>query len=301
TSAAQKREWVVIGKAKKPRDNDKMGRGYRINRSAQKQGAMARSLEKRLTRLDTVAKPFERLPLAFELLLAKFAGKPVVRLSRVVLGYPDGFKTKAITLELPFTERVALLGMNGAGKSTLLKTLTGILPPLSGKITLAKGIIFGDLMQEHENISRKQTPIQYFAKELKVFERSDVLLLLAQFQFTPEFADTKIGDLSPGERVRFILATLVQKGSTVLVLDEPTNHLDLEAIEALEEALASYPGTLLLVTHDRTFLERMDVDSTYLLSEGKLSTVASYALYEKKLAPQINRLLKRLEERMGRR
>ena len=99
-------------------------------------------------------------------------------------------------------------------------------------------------MQEHENIPLEKTPLQYFAEKLKVFERERVLLLLAQFQFTPEFAETKIGDLSPGERVRFILAALVS-GSTVLILDEPTNHLDLEAIEALEESLAHYRGSIL--------------------------------------------------------
>ncbi len=299
-SREQKASWIVKAKEKKWRDNDKMGRGYKINRSAQKHGATMRAFETRVERLNTFDRPLDRKILEFNLTLEKIAGKTAIKLEKVKAGYKKGFSTLPLTLNFPFGKTIAFLGTNGAGKSTLLKTISGKLKPLSGKIIRSPSVKFGDLMQAHENIPRDLTPLQYFAKHLKSFEREHVLLLLAQFQFTPEFAETKIGDLSPGERVRFILATLVEKGSTVLVLDEPTNHLDLEAIEALEEALTKYKGTILLVTHDRTFLSRLSLDRIYLIEKNKLTPIKDFEAYEKKLEKAVTRILKRLTERMGR-
>lgn len=298
-SSVEKQTWVVRAKVKVRRDNDKMIKGFLINRSAQKHGATMKALKSRVERLDKVEKPFERTPLEFRLSLEKIQGKPAIELSKVIAGYPKGFQTAPLSITLSFGKCIAFLGTNGAGKSTLLKTITGKLKPLKGTVKRSPRVKFGDLMQEHENIPRDKTPFQYFAEKLRVHNPERVLLLLAQFQFTPEFAETKIGDLSPGERVRFILATLVEEGSTVLILDEPTNHLDLEAIEALEEALSEYPGTILLVTHDRVFLERMRVDETYILGKGKLTPIENFSTYEKKLVSEASRLLKRLEERRG--
>lgn len=299
-SAAEKRNWIEIGKAKQPRDNNKMGRGYKLNRSAQKQGATARALEKRLTRLVTHAKPFERAALIIRLIPKQTIGQRALEFRQMIFGYTKGFQSKPTNGKINFGERVALLGVNGAGKSTFLKTVTGRKKPLRGKVTRTKGVIFGNLMQEHENINQSLTPVEYFAQAHKIFEREQVLSLLATFQFTPLFAETKIGDLSPGERVRFLLATLVVQGANILILDEPTNHLDLEAIEALEDALGVYPGTVLLVTHDRMFLERLSLDTTYLLQEGELTKIDDFGTYAETLATESRRRLKRLEERVGR-
>lgn len=298
-SAAEKRNWIEIGKAKKPRDNNKMGRGYKLNRSAQKQGATARALEKRLDRLETHTKPFDRPALFFNLIPKSALGKHALELQKCIFGFARGFRSTATSLKIDFGERVALLGVNGAGKSTFLKTITGRKRALSGKVIRTRGVLFGDLMQEHENIRRTMTPVEYFAHEYKIFDREPVLSSLSTFQFSPLFADTKIGDLSPGERVRFILATLVERGANVLILDEPTNHLDLEAIEALEDALGSYPGTILLVTHDRMFLDRLTMTTTYLFDRGRVKKIKNFSDYSASLQKEVGRRLRRLTERHG--
>jgi ATP-binding cassette subfamily F protein 3 len=196
-----------------------------------------------------------------------------------------------------FGSRVAILGNNGTGKSTLLKTIAGELPPLSGERICGEKLVFGYLMQEHENVSRATTPIELFKQRLDIFDRDIIALHLSEFQFSPTVLDDKIASFSPGERVRLILALLSALSANVLVLDEPTNHLDLEAIEALEEALATYHGTILLVTHDRRFLERIRLTESFVLDDGQLTAIENYDAYVSKTMPQIERILKRHEER----
>lgn len=300
SSAAEKIHWAEETKKKKGPDRDKLASNYKKERAIKKFTGSAKALEGRLDRLNEHEKPFERPPLEFELAPDTKIAPPAVTLSRVAVGYAkDKRVVSGITLRLPFGSRVALLGENGAGKSTLLKTITGHLDPIVGNVRLSKGVIFGDLMQEGENLPLDLTPIAYFAKRYRVFERERVLLMLAQFGFIPDEADVKIGRLSPGERVRLVLASLVHQGANVLTLDEPTNHLDLEAIEALEDALSAYTGTLIVVTHDRTFLSHVKLDHAYLISDGKLESIADYETYAKRLEQEAKRRLKRLEERLG--
>lgn len=147
-----------------------------------------------------------------------------------------------IDLEIPFGTRIAILGNNGVGKSTLLQTITGALPVIAGEVVRGEKIVFGYLMQEHEKITQSLTPRELFKKRLPNFDAFEVSLCLSEFQFPPDVLNDKIASLSPGERVRLILALLTMLHANVLILDEPTNHLDLEAIEALEESLALYPG-----------------------------------------------------------
>ena len=124
--------------------------------------------------------------------------------------------------------------------------------------------------------------------------------VLTGLGFTERDFGRMTDEFSGGWQMRIALPKLLLQQPNILLLDEPTNHLDLEAIEALEESLAMYTGTLLLITHDRTFLERLKVDTTYLLDETGLRPVKSYASYEKELRPNVERLLRRLEERRGR-
>ena len=149
-------------------------------------------------------------------------------------------------------------------------------------------------MQEHHLLPLNLTPLQYFSKKLHIFDEQAILLLLARFQFSPQVAKEKIAWLSPGERVRFILATLAARGANILILDEPTNHLDVEAIEALEEALTEYRGTLILVTHDEAFLSRMEIDEYYLLESGKVLSIDSFEAYRDQALKEAKRKVKRL-------
>lgn len=302
-SIDEKKEWVIRVKARKAPDNDKQTSNFKKERAVRKFDGAATALQGREKRLDDVERPLERPPLDIVLTAEKNEDSSIV-LKKLVFGYPvreegTSFSGGPIDLTIPLGTRIAFLGNNGVGKSTLLQTITQTLPPLSGEVVCGKNVIFGYLMQEHENISQAMTPRELFKKRIPDFDAYQVSLLLSEFQFSPDVLDDKIKYLSPGERVRLILALLSMLRANVLVLDEPTNHLDLEAIEALEESLAIYPGTILLVTHDRLFLERVEISASYLLENGELLPVADYATYEKEALSKVKRVLKRLEEKHG--
>jgi ATP-binding cassette, subfamily F, member 3 len=239
-SSDQKMDWVERINTRKEPDHDKLSANFKKERAGRKFMASAKVLDSRGKRLRKIEKPIERAPAAFSFSESEDGKKDnSIVLKNVCFGYKNGFQSERINFKISFSERVAILGDNGAGKSTLLKTITGELKPLDGIRQVGEKLTFGYLMQEHNN------------------------LLL----------DDKKASFSPGECVRQALDLLAARNVNVLVLDEPTNHLDLETIEALEEALQTYTGTILLVTHDRLFLERINLTESFVLEDGKLSAV----------------------------
>lgn len=279
-SIDQKMDWVERVKNKKAPDHDTLSSNFKKERAERKFTMSAKALEGRQKRLDTVERPLERDPLIIPFDEAvSDGGAGDIALKNLRFGYADGFQGGPVDLDIPFGSRVAILGNNGTGKSTLLKTIAGALSPLSGERLCGEQVVFGYLMQEHENVSRATTPIELFKNRLDIYDRDIVAMHLSQFQFSPNVLDDKIASFSPGERVRLILALLSALDANVLVLDEPTNHLDLEAIEALEEALETYAGTILLVTHDRRFLERIRLTGSFILADGQLSAIENYEAY----------------------
>ncbi len=303
-SIGEKKEWVIRVKARVAPDHDKLTSNFKKERAVRKFDGAATALQEREKRLDAIERPLERPPLDIVLETEKDQNSSI-SLPKLVFGYtartPEEkpFVGGPIDLEIPFGTRIAILGNNGVGKSTLLQTITGALPVIAGEVVRGEKVVFGYLMQEHENITQSLTPRELFKKRLPNFDAFEVSLCLSEFQFPPDVLNDKIASLSPGERVRLILALLTMLHANVLILDEPTNHLDLEAIEALEESLALYPGTILLVTHDRLFLERITLSAHYLLEDGMLTPVENYATYEQSALPQVKRVLKRLEEKLG--
>jgi ATPase subunit of ABC transporter with duplicated ATPase domains len=213
-----------------------------------------RQAHRRLERLEEVDKPWSPWRLELTLSPKERSGDLVARLRGAVVERGD-FRLGPIDLDLGWGDRVAIVGPNGAGKTTLLRALLGDIPLAAGTRTIGTGVAVGELDQRRELFASDEPLLERFREEAAL-RPAEARTLLAKFGIRGEDVLRPARSLSPGERSRAVLALLQSRGVNCLVLDEPTNHLDVEAIEQLEEALAAYPGTVLLVTHDRRFLER---------------------------------------------
>jgi ATPase subunit of ABC transporter with duplicated ATPase domains len=256
------REWAVTGvknaKSKKT-DNDKNVTHLRSQRS-EKMAGKVKATEKAIERLDVVDKPWEPWQLQLELKASARAGDVVARLDRAVVEL-GSFRLGPIDLEVAWQDRVAILGPNGSGKTTLLRALLGDVELVSGQRWVGPGVKVGLLDQRRIRYGSDRPLLRSFM-DTTGLDRSEARSLLAKFGLGAEHVDRAGARLSPGERTRALLAELMAEGVNCLVLDEPTNHLDLEAIEQLESALGDFDGSLLLVTHDRAFLDAVHVTRT---------------------------------------
>ena len=296
-SSEEKREWADIGAKQVMPDNDHMSQGYHRDRSERKLGTQAKTLASRAKRLNKLDRPAVHDPILFSFPETDVPA-PALLVTGLVFGYSTGFRSDPATFSVPTGKRIGFFGLNGAGKSTLLRTLSGELPPISGTIDRSGELVIGNLMQEHEDIDRVKTPVQIFERRFGEEAEEKLRILLHQFRFSIDLAETRVKYLSPGERVRVALALLIASGANALFFDEPTNHLDLETIEAMEEALEDFSGTIVLVTHDRRFIEQMRLDTLFLIEQGKIEPLASLEAYRERLMPSILRNLKRLDERI---
>lgn len=220
---------------------------------AEGRGAKAVTMRKRAERVEVVEKPREPWVLKMGLAPRELGGELVVQLAGAVVER-GGFRLGPIDVEVRRGERIALLGPNGSGKSTLLGALLGEMPLASGWRRVGDATAFGTVRQDRTEFSRDQTLLEVF-ESLTGLRGVEARTLLAKFDLAAEDVLRRCRELSPGERSRASLATLVAQRVNCLVLDEPTNHLDIPAIEELERSLAAYPGTFLLATHDRRLLE----------------------------------------------
>jgi ATPase subunit of ABC transporter with duplicated ATPase domains len=166
---------------------------------------------------------------------------------------------------------VAITGANGSGKSTLLGALLGRIPLDAGYAALGPGVVVGEVDQARQLFLGGEPLVDAFQAAAPELAPADVRTLLAKFGLRAAHVLRTGATLSPGERTRAALALLQARGVNLLVLDEPTNHLDLPAIEQLESALDGYPGTLLLVTHDRRMLDAVSTNRHVELSAGRLT------------------------------
>ena len=187
-------------------------------------------------------------------------------------------------------DRIGLVGANGAGKTSLLKLLTGEIAPDSGKVTLAKSLN-GIVIDQQRSLMAPERSVRDILADGGDWvdvrgEKKHVIGYLKDFLFEPGLVDAKVGALSGGERSRLLLAREFARESNLLVLDEPTNDLDLETLDLLQEVIAEYDGTVLLVSHDRDFLDRTVTVTLGLDGSGKVDIVAGgYADWEAKRAP----------------
>ncbi len=213
-----------------------------------------------LEQLDEVEKPWS--PWRLQLDFATPPKTSAIAALRGAVVSVGSFRVGPVDLELRFGDRIAIIGRNGTGKTTLLRALTGELPLASGSLEVGAGTVFGELDQARRLFTG---PLLSDFARLSGLPPTAARTLLAKFALGAEDVERPADSLSPGERTRAALALLAARGVNCLVLDEPTNHLDLEAIEELETALDAYEGCLLVVTHDRRFLERLRVERTIRL------------------------------------
>ncbi|MEU8896916.1 ABC-F family ATP-binding cassette domain-containing protein [Nocardia sp. NPDC048505] len=272
--AQMQRNWLEHGvrntrRKAKNADSDKMGRKARAE-STEKQAAKARQTQRRIERLDVVEEPRKEWELRMEIAAAPRSGAVVATLSQAAVTRGD-FTLGPITTQVDWADRIVLTGANGSGKSTLLSVLLGKIQPDSGIATLGSGVQIGEVDQARGLFSGSRSPAETFGAELPDWPDAEVRTLLAKFGLRGPHVLRACETLSPGERTRAALALLQARGVNLLVLDEPTNHLDLPAIEQLEQAVESFAGTMILVTHDRRMLDSVRATRRWHMSEGRLS------------------------------
>jgi ATPase subunit of ABC transporter with duplicated ATPase domains len=253
-SAAERRR--IEGQARRMAEWER--RGYGQGRKKKKSKDVKRTYGAKLARVETVEKPYEPWELHLALTPATRSGDIVVRLEDAVVER-GSFRLGPLELEVTWGDRLAIAGPNGSGKTTLLDALLGRHRLAAGNRWLGAGVVLGELEQDRAALTGPQTLLEIFRGEL---DEQSARALLAKFGLGADDVLRAASSLSPGERTRAGLALLTARGVNCLVLDEPTNHLDVEAIEELERALAAYDGTVLLVTHDRRFLEAFGATRT---------------------------------------
>ncbi|KAA9156952.1 ABC-F family ATP-binding cassette domain-containing protein [Amycolatopsis acidicola] len=270
--ARTQRAWMEKGvknARRKATDNDKVGRKFRAE-ATEKQASKARQTDRMIERLDVVEEPRKEWELRMEIAAAPRAGAVVATLRGAVVRR-DGFTLGPADLQIDWADKVAITGPNGAGKTTLLAAMLGRIPLDEGAAALGPGVVVGEVDQARRLFLGDVPLADAFAREVPEFADADVRTLLAKFGLKAAHVLRPAATLSPGERTRAALALLQARGVNLLVLDEPTNHLDLPAIEQLESALDTYPGTLLLVTHDRRMLDAVHVNRRLEVDGGKVT------------------------------
>ncbi|WP_460800685.1 ABC-F family ATP-binding cassette domain-containing protein [Microbacterium sp. GXF6406] len=270
--ARVQREWSSQGvrnAMKKAPDSDKIRRKASME-SSEKQAQKVRQMESRIARLEEVEEPRKEWRLEFHIASAPRSSSVVSTLSSAVLHQGD-FTLGPVSVQINAGERIGITGPNGAGKSTLLRALLGSRTPDEGSASLGTSVQIGEIDQARSQLADDVPLADAFEALVPEMASAEVRTLLAKFGLRADHVLRPVGELSPGERTRAGLALLQARGTNLLVLDEPTNHLDLAAIEQLEEALESYEGTLLLVTHDRRMLETVRLDRHWHVEGGRLS------------------------------
>lgn len=215
----------------------------------------AKSMEKALARIERVKKPLTKKKMNLALTMAERSGKEVVQMRGISHSFEKTL-FKESNLAVYFGERLAIVGGNGSGKSTLLKMMLGEVEPNDGTCHVGSSVKIGYLSQQFEHKNPAIRLIDAFRESVSVSE-AEARHILAQFLFYGYDVFKKVKDLSGGEKMRLRLAQLMHEDINLLLLDEPTNHLDIEAREVLEDTLESFEGTIIGVSHDRYFLQKI--------------------------------------------
>ena len=219
---------------------------------------MAKSRRKQLERTEWMDAPDgDEKSASFSFSIDRPSGNDVLTLENIAVGYNGNPVAESIHMHAYKGDRIAIIGPNGIGKSTLLKTIVKRQEPIAGTIRYGTNVQFGYYDQNQATILGTGTVLQELWDEWPMMNEKDVRSVLGRFLFTGEDVEKPVASLSGGEKARLSLAKLMLQKSNTLILDEPTNHLDLDSKEVLENALDDFPGTILFVSHDRYFINRI--------------------------------------------
>jgi len=245
----------------------------------------AQSRQKKLEKMEIMDRPLgDEKSATFSFEIEKQSGNDVLTVDSLAVGYDAEKVSEGISFRVYKGESIALVGPNGIGKSTLLKTIIKKLPALAGSIFYGTNLSIGYYDQEQAELTSNKRVLNELWDDYPLKSEKEIRTVLGNFLFSGDDVLKIVSTLSGGEKARLALAKLMLEKANVLILDEPTNHLDLDSKEVLENALIDYPGTILFVSHDRYFINRIATKVLELNRHGSVEYLGDYDYYlDKKL------------------
>lgn len=241
----------------------------------------AASIQKRLEKMELLEKPEEKKKINLSFDVKARSGKEVVNVEDLGVILGDNIILDSANMDVRYGEKLCIVGNNGSGKSTLIKTIMGEIEPVAGEVKVGDSVKIGYIPQEIKFEDNNADILTEFRKSF-VGEETRARAILSKFMFNADNVFKRVGSLSGGEKVRLQLACLMQQDTNCIIMDEPTNHIDIDTREVLEEALQDYKGTLIAVTHDRYFANKLATRIVEIGDGKATSYLGNYDEYKRK-------------------